>query len=162
MKSYTLSTYAANGPCVCALGCFDGVHIGHQELINSAKKIAENASLPLLVWSFAEPPKNFFLKNSVPLLTTAEEKRLQMRRLDADIFIRVPFDQKIASISPEDFFEDILIKKIKATHIVCGFNYHFGKNGRGDTELLSVLCQKQGNLDTSLPMQKVDTKNKKD
>ena len=144
MKSYTLSTYKANNSCVCALGCFDGVHIGHRELINRARKIADSVSLPLLVWSFAEPPKNFFLKNSVPLLTPPEEKRLQMRRLGADIFISVPFDQAIASISPEDFFEDILIKKIKATHIVCGFNYRFGNGGRGDTELLCALCKKHG------------------
>ena len=144
MKSYTLRTYKANNSCVCALGCFDGVHIGHQELINKAKEIADRVSLPLLVWSFAEPPKNFFLKNSVPLLTSSEEKRLQIRRLGADIFLSVPFDQTIASLSPEDFFENILVKKFKATHIVCGFNYRFGNGGKGDTELLSVLCKKYG------------------
>ena len=144
MKSYSLNEYQAQGKCVCALGCFDGVHVGHAALINEAKRVANRLSLPTLVWSFSEPPKNFFLKDKVPLLTTSEEKRLQMRRIGADVFISVPFDKSISSLSAEDFFKSILQEKINASHIVCGFNYRFGKGGAGDTRLLEELCKKHG------------------
>lgn len=142
MKSYSLNEYSAATPCVCALGCFDGVHIGHRALIKKARSTAEKLSLPLAVWSFEEPPKNFFSSVSVGVLTPHADKRLLMRRLGVDIFINVPPDEKIFSLSPEIFFEDILVNKIKARHIVCGFNYRFGKGGAGDTTLLELLCQK--------------------
>ena len=144
MKSYTLDTYTAESSCVCVLGCFDGVHAGHSALINHAKEVSQKLSLPTLIWSFSEPPKNFFAKNSVALLTSPIEKRLQMSKLKADIFINVPFDANIASISAEDFFSEILLKKIKTAHIVCGFNYCFGKGGKGNTALLSKLCKANG------------------
>ena len=144
MKSYTLKSFKSETPCVCALGCFDGVHIGHTKLINHAKHIAAELAIPCAVWSFEEPPKNYFLPKSVPLITTPTEKHSQMRALKVDILISVPFDESIASMSAEDFFEDILIKKIKAAHIVCGFNYRFGRGGKGDTRLLSELCKQRG------------------
>jgi riboflavin kinase/FMN adenylyltransferase len=50
----------------------------------------------------------------------------------------------IGSLSPEEFFCDILVNKMRAAHIVCGFNYTFGKNGAGGTELLSMLCKDAG------------------
>ena len=144
MRSYTLSTFNKKGACVCALGCFDGVHIGHTALIKEAIRVSKELSVPSLVWSFKEPPKNFFEKNSIPLLTTPSEKRETLRALGADIYLSVDFEPNIASVSAEEFFEDILMKKIGALHIVCGFNYRFGKGGKGDTELLKALCEKHG------------------
>ena len=144
MRSYTLSSFSKQGPCVCVLGCFDGVHAGHTLLINEAISIAKNLSIASLVWSFREPPKNFFEKNPTPILSTPEEKRETIRALGADIYVSVQFEPRIASLSPEDFFEKILLDKIGAAHIVCGFNFHFGKGGAGDTELLAELCHKNG------------------
>ena len=142
MKSYSLSSFTQKRPCVCALGCFDGIHIGHASLIDTAKRISKELSLPSLVWSFREPPKNYFSRENIPLLTTPDEKRETMRALGVDIFISVTFEENIASLSAEDFFYNILIKKINAAHIVCGFNYRFGKGGAGDTAILAKLCEK--------------------
>lgn len=145
MKTYT-STYprASLSPTVVALGCFDGVHIGHTRVIALAKKIADERSLPLTVWSFEEPPKNYFLPDSVPLLTDTSEKRALMRKLAVDRFFCVQFDEKIASMPAEKFFFDILLKKIGAVHIVCGFNFNFGAKGAGNTALLEKLCAENG------------------
>jgi len=141
MKTYTSSAFVSPSPCVVALGCFDGVHAGHSRLILEAKQIADTLNVKNALWSFAEPPKNYFKPNSIPLLTLPTEKRLAMQRLGVDIMVSVPFDKYISSLSAEDFFNDILISKMKAIHVVCGFNYRFGKGGLGNTELLKKLCK---------------------
>ena len=145
MKTYT-STYPRTSlsPTVVALGCFDGVHIGHTRVIDLAKNIADERALPLTVWSFAEPPRNYFLPDSVPLLTDTSEKRALMRKLSVDRFFCIQFDEKIASMPAEKFFFDLLLKKIGAVHIVCGFNFNFGAKGAGNTALLEKLCTENG------------------
>jgi riboflavin kinase/FMN adenylyltransferase len=144
--------------CVVALGCFDGVHIGHIKLIQYARRVAEEKGYKLAVYSFAEPPKNFFDPFSVPVLTPIEEKKRIMASLKVDLFVCTPFDEKIAYLSPDQFFSDILIHKFGARHIICGFNYRFGKNGEGDVALLEGLCQSHGIEFTVMPAVNVDGK----
>ena len=144
MKSYDISRFSASGQCVCALGCFDGVHIGHSALIGEARAIAHKLSLPVAVWSFEAPPKNYFSKEKVGILTLKDEKRLAMRRLGVDIFVNVPLDSGIFSLSPHDFFSKVLLGTMRVKHVVCGFNYRFGKGGVGDTALLRELCDSYG------------------
>jgi len=152
---YSVDTFL-DSPCVIAIGCFDGVHLGHSMLIREAKRIANEKELPIAVWSFSEPPKNHFFPNSTPLLTTVSEKRELMKKQGADIFVSVTFTDSIASLSPEDFFNTILVERLKATHIVCGFNYRFGKNGKGDTDLLTKLCAERGIGISVLPPVRLD------
>ena len=142
MKSYYSPNATSDKACAVALGCFDGVHAGHIELIENARKLAQEQNISCAVWSFSEPPRNFFAKNKVPLLTTTEEKSDVMQSLGVDIFVCVPFCQEISEMSAEDFFNTVLIGNMKAKHIVCGFNYKFGKNGSGNAEILRELCEK--------------------
>lgn len=140
MKSYKTNEFFSDSPCVVALGCFDGVHIGHQSVISRAVSISKDLSVKSAVWTFDESPRNFFSPYTSPIITDRDEKRKLMRALGIDIFVSVPFDTETGSLSPEDFFEKILVQRLRAVHIVCGFNYSFGKGGRGKTELLKKLC----------------------
>ena len=142
MESYYSISAKAAKECVVALGCFDGVHAGHIKLIEEARKIAVDKNLATAIWSFSEPPRNFFTENKIPLLTTAEEKRDIMNSLGVDIFVSVPFNEEISEMSAEDFFYTVLLKNMKAKHIVCGFNYRFGKKGAGNADVLKELCDK--------------------
>ena len=144
MKTCKSLNFCSETPTVCALGCFDGVHIGHSSIIKETKRIANLLSIPAAVWSFAEPPKNYFSPESVTLITSAAEKRAIMQKLGVDIFVSVHFNKNISDISATDFFKKFLLEKMKAKHIVCGFNYHFGKGGEGDTALLRRLCADNG------------------
>ncbi len=144
MKTYRSLNYTSVNPTVCALGCFDGVHMGHASIIKRAKELSKELSADCAVWSFAEPPKNFFSSEKIPLLTTAEEKRAQMRSLGVDIFVSVPFDKRIASMTAKEFFYTVLIDAMKVKHVVCGFNYRFGRGGEGDPALLERLCDENG------------------
>lgn len=143
MITLTASDFQLNTPSVVALGCFDGVHIGHRALIKEARRAATKKKLPLTVFSFSEPPKNFFVKGSVPLLTDKKEKKRLMASLGVDIFVCVDFSLEIASLTPEKFFEDIIISRLCAREVFCGFNYRFGKDALGDAELLSKLCREK-------------------
>ncbi len=146
MKTYRSINYKSPSKTVCALGCFDGVHVGHASIIKEAHKIAARNTALCAVWSFSEPPKNFFLAENekISVLTTEEEKRREMRRLGVDIFVSVTFDQRTASLSAEDFFHSVLIGSMNAMHVVCGFNYRFGKGGEGNCDLLARLCEENG------------------
>lgn len=136
--------FSCNSPLVVALGCFDGVHRGHSELISKAVTIALQKGISSAVFSFTEPPKNYFSPEPIPLLTPFYEKKRLMKTLSPDLFVCIPFDKDIATLSPEDFFYEILLKKLNAVHIVCGFDYHFGKGGKGDATLLDRLCREHG------------------
>ncbi len=137
-------SFSSSVPTVVALGCFDGVHLGHMAVIRRAKAEAERLGVALAVWSFARPPKNYFLPHSVPLITEEEEKTRLIGQAGADIFIRVPFDKSVADMSAEQFFEQILVGQMRARSIVCGFNYRFGSGGLGTTALLAAWCDAKG------------------
>ena len=144
MKTYTNLFHHSPSPCVVALGCFDGVHLGHRAVIGEAVTVAKSKQLPSLVWTFEEPPKNFFSPASVPLITDPQEKRAQIRALGVDTLVCAPFDPSVAALSPEEFFRVILCEKLKACHIVCGYNYSFGAKGAGNATLLRKLCEQNG------------------
>ena len=144
MISYTNNGFALSAPTAVALGCFDGVHIGHRAVISETVNIAKQSGVQSAVWCFEAPPKNFFIKNSAPLITTPSEKIALISELGVDVAVCVPFDTDIGSLTPDEFFFEILIKRMHTVHVVCGSNYTFGKNGIGNAEYLSELCQKNG------------------
>lgn len=127
-----------------ALGCFDGVHVGHAKILQLTQKIANAVGAEFAVYSFREPPKNFFSPSPVPLITSLEEKKRLMKAHGVELFVCPEFDGTIASLEPEEFFCKHLLDKLGAVHIVCGYNYRFGKHGKGDVELLRKLCSSCG------------------
>ena len=150
MILYNDYTHAVSAPSVVALGCFDGVHIGHRAVIEEAVRIAKESGLSSTVWTFSEPPKNFFAPGSVQVLTDKAEKCRRIAELGVDVMFCVDFTEQIAALSPEEFFSEIVIKKLNAKHVVCGFNYTFGAKSAGNAELLSELCERHGIVLTAL------------
>ena len=144
MKTITSLRFISYTPTVVALGCFDGVHLGHEAVIRQAKQQAQKLNCLCAVWSFVAPPKNYFLPHSVSLLTDHRQKRTQMRRLGVELYCCPPFGSTIASLSAEDFFQTILLQNLKVRHIVCGYNYTFGKGGKGTVAQLQALCTQNG------------------
>ena len=157
MRFYTSALARVNSDSVVALGCFDGVHIGHSQIISSMVSAAREKSLSAVVWSFQSPPKSILLgqMTSTVLTPIAEKKRI-MRELGVDAFISAPFNEKISTLTPREFFEDILVRRLRARHIFCGFNYRFGYKGSGDSALLQALCDEHGIALTVVDEIKVD------
>lgn len=117
------------------LGKFDGLHRGHQLLIN---KIIEHKSkgYQAVMFTFLLHPGNLFSDKEIELINTEEEKRYLLESWGLDVMISYPFTKETASMEPEDFIKDVLIDKVDAKMIVVGSDFRFGKNRRGDINML--------------------------
>ncbi|MGL6174224.1 MAG: bifunctional riboflavin kinase/FAD synthetase [Cellulosilyticaceae bacterium] len=127
---------------IVVLGNFDGVHLGHQKLFDRAKEKAKKTGLQVIALSFYPHPTWVLGKNPKPLLTSREEKKSKIDSMGVDIFIEYPFTKEFSSITPEQFFKDILVKQLKARVVIIGSNYYFGKDKKGDILHMQELGQK--------------------
>lgn len=124
---------------VVVLGNFDGVHKGHQQLFKVARIEANKRGLDSVVFSFYPHPTWVIGKHPKSLLMSRRDKKLMVEHLGMDVLVEYPFTKDFASISPEEFFKEILIKKLKARVLVVGSNYYFGKDKAGNPESLQQL-----------------------
>lgn len=127
---------------VMALGFFDGVHKGHQKVIRRAKEIAINRDLPLAVMSFFPHPKTVFSNQEIDYLMPMEEKAAQLKGLGVDIFYIIEFTKSFASLKPEEFVHDYLVK-LNVKQAVVGFDYTYGKKGAGNIHSIARHSQFQ-------------------
>lgn len=143
MKVYnSLEEYNPNKDGVCvALGFFDGVHRGHRAVIGGCA--ADKGNRKCVVLSFRESPAKVLGRSTPPLLSTNERKAELMAQIGADEVIFADFNA-VKELRPEDFVTAILCERLNAKKVYCGFNYHFGRKGAGDSETLIKLCEKQG------------------
>lgn len=125
-----------NGVCplVITLGDFDGVHIGHLRLINEAVRLSGESDAVSAVWSLKYNREQY----KMPYLTDIDEKLELFRKNKIGIAVFEDFNE-ISNLSPREFVRDILIGKLNCRTAVCGFNFHFGKNGKGDADKLKSL-----------------------
>jgi riboflavin kinase/FMN adenylyltransferase len=130
-------------PIYLALGNFDGLHKGHQKLINEAVSEARNDDGIAAAFVFEPHPiKVLFPERAPKLLVTAQHKAELMEKLGLDLLIYNSFTLAISKCSPEEFVQNILINKLKIKQAFVGFNYTFGHKGAGTPELLQELGEK--------------------
>lgn len=124
-------------PCVIALGFFDGVHLGHQRLIQTAKKIAAQKNVAVAVMTFYPHPRQIVNMKNAPVkyLTPLHRKQDVLKSMGVDKLYVVKFDPNFAILSPEEFVEQYLIN-LGCLHIVAGFDYTYGYKGQGNMETL--------------------------
>jgi len=144
MKLYTYDNFIKpNKKTVVALGNFDGVHKGHQQLIKLAVSKAKEKGLLSFAYIFERHPENVLSGRIVtPEITSNVIKAKYMEEMGLDCLFFDRFDAKTASLEPESFGKSILYNKLNAAAVVCGFHYHFGSGGSGDVGLLKELCSK--------------------
>ena len=130
---------------VVALGNFDGVHKGHQQIIERTVKSAEAAGLKSAVFTFSNHTRTL-LKNLPPVknILYAEEKAKIIESMGVDYMFNIPFTQEILQMSPEAFIDEILIRKFRIREAYCGFNYSFGYKASGTPEVLMHEGLKKG------------------
>lgn len=131
--------------CVVALGNFDGVHLGHQEVILTAKRVAEELGVQHAVMSFEPHPRTFFNPAQPPFrLTPLRVKARLIEALGIDILLVQHFDKEFASISAHDFVETVLVASLDARHVVVGYDYVFGKGRQGTCAFLQKMADQLG------------------
>ncbi len=123
-----------------ALGNFDGVHLGHRELIRRTVEVAEKINGTPAVLTFDPHPLKVLQPDcSPPLLLTKEDKVRILRELGIKLLIISPFCDDVSRLSPEEFVKNILVDKFKAQAVVVGYNYNFGYKGAGNAQDLVRL-----------------------
>lgn len=127
---------------VMALGFFDGVHKGHQKVILRAKEIANDKGRPLAVMSFFPHPKTVFSNQEIDYLMPMEQKAEQLKELGVDIFYITEFTKSFASLLPETFVREYLVK-LQVKYAVAGFDYTYGKKGAGTIHTIEKHSQFQ-------------------
>lgn len=122
---------------VVALGNFDGVHKGHQELIRRTVKSARMAGLKSAVFTFANHPRNVLAgEHVIKNILYLEEKAEIIKSLGVDYLFSLEFTSEIQHLSAEEFIKVLLIDALKMKEAYCGFNYHFGYHADGNPEKL--------------------------
>ncbi len=139
------NTGTKNG-VVAALGVFDGVHAGHQALFREAMAQRDRLGIPAMAVTFHPHPRALIggPECSVTLLTPPPEKIALIEDLGLDYFWPISFTRELANTSPEDFVRRYLVDTVKVRHVVCGFNFSFGKGGKGKPADLERLGQEHG------------------
>lgn len=123
---------------VAALGFFDGVHRGHQEVILTAKNKANELHLKSAVMTFFPHPKEVLRKTekeNVYYLSIIKEKETQISELGIDYLYIIEFDTAFSELSPQEFVDQYLIG-LNIKHVVAGFDYSYGRLGKGSMETL--------------------------
>ena len=139
MKIYH-STTAFNSTkktSIVTIGTFDGVHIGHQEIINRLVKNSVNNDNKSVILTFFPHPRMVIQKGSeLKLLTTLQEKIALLEKTGLDFLIIEPFTKDFSRLTALDFVRDILVQQLKIKKLVIGYDHHFGRNREGNFEQL--------------------------
>jgi riboflavin kinase / FMN adenylyltransferase len=123
-----------------AVGNFDGVHLGHREVINEAGRIARSAGIPWAVLTLEPHPRSVFEPEASPFrLTPFPIKQRLIESLGPELLVVIPFDLDFARTPPRAFVERVLIHGLGARHVVCGHDFAFGHGRKGTPELLLWL-----------------------
>ena len=125
---------------VLALGNFDGVHRGHAELARAAIDLGRDVGAKPAALTFEPHPRSLFKpEDPVFRLTSAEQKTELLHGLGLEPVFVLPFSRDIAAIPAEQFLAELLIDRLGARGLVCGYDFHFGKGRSGSPELLDAL-----------------------
>lgn len=126
------------------LGNFDGVHLGHQQLIRAAVDEAVKQQGCSLVFTFEPHPAAVLGKGKLQLLQQRDEKRKSIAELGVDYLLELPFTKDLAALSPQDFFYKYLMEGLRPDWLTVGYNFSFGAGGRGNAQLLQELGANHG------------------
>jgi len=128
---------------VVTFGVFDGLHIGHQDVLKTVRTRADDDDLVSVLFGFYPHPLVFLAPEKCPPVLMCLPKRIEvLKQLGIDIAIFVNFNEQIASMSPDTFVNSVLLDICRAKHVVVGYACQFGKDREGNAELLESIGHK--------------------
>jgi len=141
------------GPSVVTVGNFDGVHRGHRLVIEQARAQAAPDGSPVVAVTFDPHPMRVLLPERAPLQLTAVQRRAELLGdAGANHVLVLRFDADLASWTPREFVQRVLIDGLAAHHVVVGENFRFGARAVGDTDMLAGLGEELGMQVTALAL----------
>ncbi|MFO7173242.1 MAG: bifunctional riboflavin kinase/FAD synthetase [Bacillota bacterium] len=128
-----------------AIGHWDGVHRGHQAIIRNLVAGARAAGGQAVVMGFHPHAMAVLRPTEAPRqLQTVPERAETLAALGVDVHLVLPFTRELADTPPEEFVDEVLIRGLRARHVMVGFNFTFGRGGEGTAETLRELCRRHG------------------
>jgi riboflavin kinase/FMN adenylyltransferase len=140
LRDHQYAAPADKGASV-AIGNFDGVHRGHQHVLNLARRL----DAPLGVVTFEPHPRQVFAPDAPPFrLMNAEARANRLRKLGVNLLAELPFDTRLKSLTDADFVRDVLVDSLGISHAVVGADFRFGRDRTGSAETLKDMGGKFG------------------
>ena len=131
--------------CVASVGNYDGVHPGHQQVIKRLVAKGQQMNLPVTIVSFEPHPLEFFVTDAAPpRLMSVREKIESLNALNVDRFCCLKFNHRLANTEAEAFISELLIERLGVRYIVVGDDFRFGRNRRGNFDMLSAMGKRLG------------------
>jgi riboflavin kinase / FMN adenylyltransferase len=159
MKIYHgIEDFARLECAVVTSGTFDGVHVGHQKILQRLQEIAAKMGGETVVITFWPHPRLVLnpLDTHLKLLSTFEEKAERLRTYGVQHLLRIPFTKEFSQLSSGEFIRNILVDAIGTSKLVIGYDHHFGKNREGSFEQLKENGPQYGFEVEEIPRQDVD------
>jgi riboflavin kinase/FMN adenylyltransferase len=142
---------------VITIGTFDGVHVGHQQIIKQLKEEAAKVNGETVIITFHPHPRTVVAAGKpIYLLTTLNEKIILLDQLGIDHLVVVPFDENFSNQSPEEYVQQFLYEKFHPHTLIIGYDHRFGKNRKGDYHLLESMGKQLGFNVKEIPEQIID------
>lgn len=155
-REFGLDAVIPDDEAVVTVGTFDGVHQGHQAILHYLLKRARARNGVSTVVSFDPHPREVVHGETVPLLTTIEERAELLEAHGLDRFVVIPFTNAFARLSPEAYVEEVLLERVGLKEIVVGYDHRFGRDREGDRALLERLGTAYGFTVDVIPPREVD------
>ena len=153
----TLFIAPADRGAAAAIGNFDGVHMGHQAVLDLTRKAAFDNGAPLGVLTFEPHPRQFFAPDAPPFrLMNAEAKSHRLKKLGVQKLYEVPFNAALAKLTPREFAEEVIVRRLGLVHVVVGEDFCFGAKRAGNIDTLRELGAELGFGVTVTPLLKFE------
>ena len=155
MEQHTnANTFSGSKNTVVTIGTFDGVHIGHQKIVN---RLVNQAELDSVILTFFPHPRMVLQQdNTIKLLHTIEEKTSVLEQLGLDHLVIHPFTKEFSRLTAQQFVEDILVNQLKAKKIIIGYDHRFGRNRTADISTFKDFGEQYGFVVEEITKQDVD------
>lgn len=128
---------------IFALGFFDGVHLGHQALLEACRELAAELNCKAGVVTFLGHPDELVSGSKTPLINTPHDRKRLLKHYGMETVVELPFDEALMKLSWQDFYR-MLRTEYQAAGLVCGEDFRFGFRGQGNAQLLKQVCTADG------------------
>lgn len=144
MKIYrNIADFNPEKKVILTVGTFDGIHFGHQKIIESVKEIAKQCVGESVILTFTPHPRLVLFpeNDSLKLINTLDEKIERLEKLGIDHLIIYPFTMDFSRITALEYVRDFLVKEIKVSQLIIGYDHQFGRNREGNFNYLKEICE---------------------
>jgi riboflavin kinase/FMN adenylyltransferase len=152
------SNFSSSEQTFVTIGTFDGVHYGHQQIIEKLVSEAKKANKKSVVLTFFPHPRMVLQKdNSLELINTIDERATLLEKTGLDYLIIHPFSKEFSKMSALEFVRDILVNQLNISKLIIGYDHHFGKNREGNITQLSEYSHVYDFIVEEIPAQDIDS-----